>query len=323
MDKQIVKVARQDMNRVGAIMLVYFGLMNMVSAVVMLVDLVAYLIRGLATGQALDFDAMLQYFSDMVLTNGWMYIVSIVVGLLVILLLKGRGYWRREVFIKNRPMTAGSFFAILCVFLSAQFFFQLFSTALEWLLNLMGLSAMAAVELATTTGSSFSMYLYACFLGPIAEELLFRGLVLRTLKPWGKQAAIIISAVIFGIFHGNIVQIPFAFAVGVVLGYVAVEYSITWAIVLHIINNFVIADLLIRLMEILPGDLGLILESGIFLAVALIAVVLLILRRKEVAAYLRENRITREVRRGAFTSVPLILFTVIMLALCLFTIRPL
>ena len=88
MDKQIVKVARQDMNRVGAIMLVYFGLMNMVSTVVMLVDLVAYLIRGLASGQMLDFDAMLQYFRDMVLTNGWMYIVSIAVGLLVILLLR-------------------------------------------------------------------------------------------------------------------------------------------------------------------------------------------------------------------------------------------
>lgn len=323
MDKQMVKVARQDMNKVGVTVLVYFALTNMVATVVLLVDLACYLIRGMANGQLLDVDAMLQYVMDSALNNGWMYIFSILTGLLVILLLKGRGYWRREVFVKNRPMTAGSFFSILCVFLSAQFFFQLFATALEWLLNLIGFSAMEAVEMATISGTTFSMYVYVCFLGPIAEELLFRGLVLRTLKPWGKQTAILISAIVFGLFHGNVVQIPFAFAVGVVLGYVAVEYSITWAIVLHIINNFVIADLLTRLMELLPGDLGVMLDGGIYLAVALIAAVLLILRRKEVAAYLKENRMPREVRRGALTAAALIVFAVAMLLLCLATITPL
>ena len=139
------------------------------------------------------------------------FTVVLAIGLLVVLFWKGKGYWRREVFVKNNPMTVGSFFSLVCVFLSAQFFFQMFSLALEWLLNQIGFSAMAAVEMASTTGSTFSMYIYVCFLGPIAEELLFRGIVLRTLRPWGKQAAILISALVFGLFHGNVVQIPFAF----------------------------------------------------------------------------------------------------------------
>ena len=109
-------------------------------------------------------------------------------------------------------MTAGTFFALLAVFLSAQFFAQLFSIGLEWLLNLMGLSAMAALEAASITSTGVSMFLYVTILGPISEELLFRGVLLRLLKPWGKQTAIVVSALMFGIFHGNIIQIPFAFA---------------------------------------------------------------------------------------------------------------
>lgn len=322
MDKTMIKEARRDMNRVGVTMLVYYALMNVVAGLVLIADLVGYLTQLLISGQNLDPDAMMQYIMDGAMNNGWMYIVSIAIGLLVVLFWKGKGYWRNEVFVKNNPMTVGSFFSLLCVFLSAQFFFQMFSLALEWLLNQIGFSAMAAVEMASTTGSTFSMYIYICFLGPIAEELLFRGIVLRTLRPWGKQAAILISALVFGLFHGNVAQIPFAFAVGVVLGYVAVEHSILWAIVLHIINNFVVADLMTRLLQLLPEDMGLMLESGIFLAVAVTAIVVLIVRGPEVAAYFKENRIPKPARRGACTAAALIVFAVLTLLMSLLTITP-
>lgn len=322
MDKQIIKTARRDMNRVGVTMLVYYALMNVVATLVLIADMIGYLTRLLVNGQSLDPDAMIQYVMDGAMNNGWMYIVSIAIGLLIVFFWKGKGYWRNEVFVRNNPMTPGSFFRLLCVFLSAQFVFQLFAMVLEWLLNMIGFSAMTAVEMASTTGSTFSMFLYVCFIGPIAEELLFRGIVLRTLKPWGKQTAILISALVFGLFHGNVVQIPFAFAVGVVLGYVAVEYSIVWAIVLHVINNFVMADLLTRLLEILPEGISILLENGIFLAAAVAAVAVLIVRRKEVAAYLKENTVSPEAGRGALTSPTLIIFAVLMLLMSLLTITP-
>ena len=323
MDKALVKEARRGMNRVGVTMLIYYALMNVVSIIVLVADLIVYMAQTASQGMPLTMDDMLDYVMDGAANNGWMYIVSIAVGLVVVLLWKGRGYWRREVFVRNKPMTLGSFLSLLCVFLSAQFFFQLFSLALEWLLNVFGYSAMTAMELATTTGSTFSMFIYISFLGPIAEELLFRGIVLRTLQPWGKQTAIILSALVFGLFHGNVVQIPFAFAVGVVLGYVAMEHSIIWAIVLHIINNFVIADLLTRLVELLPESAGVMLENAIFLIAATVAVVVLSVRGSEVAAYFKENRIPRVARRGAVTSVALIIFAVLMLAASLLTITPL
>ena len=43
-------------------------------------------------------------------------------------------------------------------------------------------------------------------LAPAAEELVFRGLVFRRMKDWLKpSAAIILSALFFGLYHGNIV----------------------------------------------------------------------------------------------------------------------
>ena len=40
-------------------------------------------------------------------------------------------------------------------------------------------------------------------LAPVAEELMFRGWILRSLRPYGKRFAVLGSAVLFGIFHGN------------------------------------------------------------------------------------------------------------------------
>jgi len=56
--------------------------------------------------------------------------------------------------------------------------------------------------------------------GPILEEVLFRGIILKGLlsnyKPW---KAILISAVIFGIIHGQPLMIPGAILFGICFGY--------------------------------------------------------------------------------------------------------
>jgi membrane protease YdiL (CAAX protease family) len=76
--------------------------------------------------------------------------------------------------------------------------------------------------------------------GPICEEVVFRGGIMRPLlkkglNPW---AAIIVSALIFGLAHGNPAQIPFAFAMGLFLGWLYYRTgSVMPGIVCHILNN--------------------------------------------------------------------------------------
>jgi len=73
-----------------------------------------------------------------------------------------------------------------------------------------------------------------------AEELLFRGLVVSNLKPYSKNAAVILSAVAFGLMHQNPAQILYATAAGIVFGLVYVETDSIWCcITLHFVNNFI------------------------------------------------------------------------------------
>ena len=71
-----------------------------------------------------------------------------------------------------------------------------------------------------------------------AEEFCYRGVVMGLLRPFGDGFAVIASASIFGAMHGNAVQIPFAFSVGLVLGFVTVKTGSMWpAMLLHFLNN--------------------------------------------------------------------------------------
>lgn len=75
---------------------------------------------------------------------------------------------------------------------------------------------------------------------PIAEELLFRGILLgelrRLMKPW---PAIFLSAFLFALFHMNLVQSIYVFAAGLALGFVYLcTESLFAPIMMHILYNF-------------------------------------------------------------------------------------
>ena len=320
--KLFLKDTRRRMNQLGVILLADFAIVNLLGIACMLFDLAGYLTGLLIRGEMFDIDAMMAYIYLSLTSNGWGYILAIVVGIVIVNLWKGRSYWKQEVFVKGKTMTVSVFFQLVAVFLTAQLFGQVFIIGLEALVNTFGMTAVEAVEMASGNATGFSMYLYACILGPIGEELLFRGLVLRTLKPWGKQTAIVVSAILFGVFHGNLAQIPFAFLVGLMLGYVAVEYSVIWSIALHIFNNWIFADLLDRVLMLLPGMVGVWLSYAILPIIAVVAVVLLIVKRDQVKAFFTQNRCHGLSVWGVVTSPAVLVFIIMMLLLSLVTITP-
>ncbi len=72
----------------------------------------------------------------------------------------------------------------------------------------------------------------------IIEEFALRGVVLHALKRFGNGFAVLVSAGLFGLLHGNLEQIPFAFVVGLFLGFLTVKTkSIVPAVLLHFYNN--------------------------------------------------------------------------------------
>ncbi len=81
----------------------------------------------------------------------------------------------------------------------------------------------------------------SCFIIPIAEELLFRGVVYKRLKLYlGVTPALIGSAVLFGIMHVNLVQFLYATAVGLFLAFLLEKTGkLSMAVFGHIAANLV------------------------------------------------------------------------------------
>lgn len=77
-------------------------------------------------------------------------------------------------------------------------------------------------------------------LAPILEELLFRGAIQGRLQAMCKNPwiAIIIASFIFGVVHMNPAQIPFAFLLGIMFGWLYFRTgSLLPGIIGHILNN--------------------------------------------------------------------------------------
>lgn len=86
----------------------------------------------------------------------------------------------------------------------------------------------------------------------LVEEFAYRGVVFSLLRPFGETFTVLTTAVMFGLMHGNIMQIPFAFMVGFVLGTVLIRTGSIWiTVLLHFLNNF-ISVLLETLTDTLP-----------------------------------------------------------------------
>lgn len=72
----------------------------------------------------------------------------------------------------------------------------------------------------------------------VVEEIAVRGILMQPLRRYGDRFAIVASALIFSMLHGNMVQIPYALFAGMYLGWAVIATGSLWpAIVIHFINN--------------------------------------------------------------------------------------
>ncbi len=146
-------------------------------------------------------------------------------------------------------------------------------------------------------------YLVIGILAPLSEEFVFRGAILRTLLGWDRKpyeapspswwsrpwTAIIISAFLFALIHMNPAQLPHAFIIGILLGWMYWRTgSIIPGMVYHWVNNSVayvtvniMPDPNIPLTALFDGNRTTVLLSVMFsLCIAIPAIFQLHLRMK-------------------------------------------
>ena len=83
-----------------------------------------------------------------------------------------------------------------------------------------------------------SSFISSVILAPIGEELIFRGVVLRSSAKVSGRFAIFFSAFMFGLMHGNPYQFVLGFLLGIPLAMITLKTgSIIPAIICHMANN--------------------------------------------------------------------------------------
>lgn len=88
-------------------------------------------------------------------------------------------------------------------------------------------------------GSGIWAIVTAVVAAPILEELLFRGVIQRSISlKYGGLVGVVVAAAIFGIIHFNPVQVVNAFVVGLILGFIYYKTnSLISVMIIHAVNN--------------------------------------------------------------------------------------
>lgn len=219
--------------------------------------------------------------------------------------------------------------------------------------NLVGLAVNSVIEklVGTTQENPVAMLVdstsllprlvFLVILAPMMEEFIFRRQLIDRMRPYGEKLAIILSAAMFALFHGNVSQAFYAFVIGLVFGYLYVRAGkLRYTIMLHMLVNFlggVVAPYIqektglltasvnyAELAEELGGDpaamVPLLLYSLLMIGMVIAGMVLLLTRWRKVTFLPAERQIPAGCRfRTAVLNPGMILF--FLLSAVMFVIR--
>ena len=167
------------------------------------------------------------------------------------------------------------------------------------------------------------MALHTAVMPAVFEEFAFRGVVMQPLRKYGDWFAIIMSAVLFGLIHGNMTQMPFALIAGIALGYISTVTGSLWTgVVLHFLNNFI--SLNVSLVRTAVSESTYMIFSsvtiyGLIIIGVLCFAVYSVTHPKFYRLYPRENKALKTRRITAvFLFTPVMLVSLIMLIVPLF-----
>lgn len=216
--------------------------------IMMLVSIVAVIIEGvflLLTHPEFASDFSLYYSSLMeAVTGDFSVLISLIYAVIAALAL-GFWYWKKFVPKKVPKREFGQiinlkmFIGLLILMIGMQYL-STYIVGLTYVINPSWYNTYEfLMENMGFSDVSILLALYSIIIAPISEELIFRGVTLhyakRVMPFW---VANIFQAVLFGVFHGNVVQGVYAFVVGLFCGYVCHRGgSIYLSILFHMLFN--------------------------------------------------------------------------------------
>ncbi len=126
---------------------------------------------------------------------------------------------------------------------------------------------------------------------------MFRGMIFQSMRRFGDSFALTISAILFALFHGNLVQAPNAFVMGLLIGYMVLYSGSLWVgVLIHAVNN--LFNLLLNLLlAVLPEHLQplfLLMQLALYLIVGIGALLVLVHQYPNIFTFRRSTTFSTE-----------------------------
>jgi membrane protease YdiL (CAAX protease family) len=230
--------------------------------------------------------------------NGIVYLLSSLVGMGFIWFCYRGSLNLADIMDETREIPPKVFVNAFVCMIGLQPVFQLVGQLIEWIYAQTGY----VIEFASFdphNGGLVFVLLNSVVVGPVVEEILFRGVALHALSRYGRNFAIITGAILFGFYHANFLQFGHSFAIGLLLGYVTFRYAIKWAIVLHCLHNLLMT---IVAMLAVPWFIN----YGFFGVFFLWMIVIAIMKFRKVKRFFDKGKSLKNAYKYAFT-VPFLL----------------
>lgn len=147
------------------------------------------------------------------------------------------------------------------------------------------------------------------------EELIFRGIIMQSLRRFGDIFALVASSLIFGIFHLNLIQMPYAFIVGLCIGYFVMRTGSLWVgVIIHFINNLVSCIMELAMPHISDDTFVIInlVYNFICVILAVIALIVLLIKYKDMFRFENAPGVLSPGRKSLyFMTSPLLIIAMI------------
>ena len=147
-------------------------------------------------------------------------------------------HWRTD-----RRMTVAALLALVAVLLLGQGMVHELNKFLNHFCLLLHIPSLASRSLLVTGASSPMMALYALLAVPLAEELVFRGIILNGLRRFGRVFAILTASLLCALLQCDPVSGLWIFLLGLALGYCSLEYGLIWAIGARVVGDLLFTGL--------------------------------------------------------------------------------
>lgn len=201
--------------------------------------------------------------------------------------------------------------------MSATYILNLVSILINILIGLIkGSEVINPLEMVLGTSSIIPIIIFAGILSPIVEEIVFRGVLLDKLRGYGDKRAICFTAFAFALFHGNLSQFFYAFAIGLIFGYIAIKTNtIRYTVILHITINL-FGSAIMPFLALSSNESLMVLAGFIVIAFVVIGAILFNLVFKKIKLEAKESDLEIKVsRKLVYGNRGILLYYIVCLAL--------